>query len=355
MPALCCTKWREQVASLQLTVTALQNDLKKAHEKIAALKGKEQPGNRAISSEHDWETTNREQHRQHRRQAENEQRWPKPGQQMLLNTPAVTTRNRFEVLGELLQTDDIDRVDSYVDRTDDGEVASQNNEPVMYEKKTAVIFRDSMVRHTSKRLDRDDVSVYCYPGAKIQHIEGRLHENQDDPGIIIFHAGTNNLHGSVSPDEIMEDMKHLLQSAKQLYPQAKLGVSGIIRRRDEDIRYIDAVNSTLDWICRQEGCTFIDGNAWLDDGDLGRDGLHLNRSGSAKFSGLLGRVIKHIDGKNTEKQPVIQERKTEPNQKSEKGADESSSFQADGVHGNGKEQTNPQGTMKEPATGELFL
>lgn len=72
---------------------------------------------------------------------------------------------------------------------------------------------------------------------------------------------------------------------------AKIIISGLLRRCDINIRRIVRINSELDWLCSVRKCTMVDGNCWLSDNDFARDGIHLNRRGSYKLGELLCKVI----------------------------------------------------------------
>ena len=53
-------------------------------------------------------------------------------------------------------------------------------------------------------------------------------------------------------------------------------LSGVLRRRDVSWRCIGAANSRYEWVEQKLGFTFVDPNRWVDDWDIGRDGLHIN-------------------------------------------------------------------------------
>jgi len=40
----------------------------------------------------------------------------------------------------------------------------------------------------------------------------------------------------------------------------------------------------------QTGLTFVDPNSWIEDGDFGRDGVHLNDRGKGHLGKLYARV-----------------------------------------------------------------
>ena len=51
---------------------------------------------------------------------------------------------------------------------------------------------------------------------------------------VIIHSGTNNLRTDTG-DECIKNMKVLCASEKEKFPKAKIGVSGIVLRKDIDI------------------------------------------------------------------------------------------------------------------------
>jgi hypothetical protein len=45
-------------------------------------------------------------------------------------------------------------------------------------------------------------------------------------------------------------------------------------------------SSRYEWVAQTLGVTFVDPNSWVDDWDLGRDGLHINLRGT-RYLGKL--------------------------------------------------------------------
>jgi hypothetical protein len=63
-----------------------------------------------------------------------------------------------------------------------------------------------------------------------------------------------------------------------------------IDSRDVSWRRIGALNYRLDWVAKAMGLTFVDPNNWIEDGDFGRDGVHLNVRGKRHLGNLYARV-----------------------------------------------------------------
>lgn len=81
----------------------------------------------------------------------------------------------------------------------------------------------------------------------------------------------------------MGDMYDLAVRPKELYPKAKIIISGIVRRRGVHCTRIGRINEAFDWVADRTGATYVDPNSWINDGDLGRDGVHLNRRGATEL------------------------------------------------------------------------
>ncbi len=115
-------------------------------------------------------------------------------------------------------------------------------------------------------------------------------ENRDlgTPDTVILHIGANDLRKR-NLDFVMGDMGDLVIKAPEKLPKAKIYISGILRRLDIPWRRVDIVNRMFEWVAQRRNVFFVDPNSWLQNGDFGRDGLHLNRSGSSKLGGLFSR------------------------------------------------------------------
>lgn len=200
----------------------------------------------------------------------------------------ITTLNHFEILGTL-NKEHIKSNDNQENKDcQNNNLGKTINLPAKEAKKRVVVMGDSMLRNVSRNMD--NAMVYCYPGIRAKHLINKIDEIREDPDVIFIHVGTNDLHTSQTPSQIMGDMKQLIMKAKDKFAGARIGISSVLYRRDMDYRYVGAVNSCLEWMCKDLNLLYLDGNAWIGDWDIGRDGLHLNRRGSTHFSRLLSRA-----------------------------------------------------------------
>jgi hypothetical protein len=96
--------------------------------------------------------------------------------------------------------------------------------------------------------------------------------NVSNPETVIIHVGTSDLTTTRNLDFIMGEVYALVATAKSRFPNCRLVLSGVLRRRDTSW----ALNERLDWVANTLGVTFVDPNSCIEDGDFTRDGLHLN-------------------------------------------------------------------------------
>jgi hypothetical protein len=151
-----------------------------------------------------------------------------------------------------------------------------------------LVLGDSIIRN----VESEHVRVQCFPGIRTEQLQ-RVMENRDldRPDTVVIHVGTNDLRRSVNLDYVMGDVYALVNKAKTKFPQSKLVLSSVLRRRDVPWRRIGAVNSRYDWVAKPLGVTFVDPNSWVENWDFGRDGLHINRNGARRLSQLYSRVF----------------------------------------------------------------
>jgi hypothetical protein len=88
----------------------------------------------------------------------------------------------------------------------------------------------------------------------------------------------------------MGEVYALLCKAKQKLPNCRLVLSGVWSRRDVSWRRIGALNDRFDWVANSLGFIFVDPNSWIEDGDIARDGLHLNGRGKSRLGHLYATV-----------------------------------------------------------------
>jgi hypothetical protein len=122
------------------------------------------------------------------------------------------------------------------------------------------------------------------------------------PHTVVIHAGTNDLRQTANLDYVRGDVYALVYKAKNKFPQSRLGLGGILRRRHVSWRWIGALNSRYNWIAKTLGITFVDLNSWIENWNFSRDGLHINRSGVRRLSQLPSRVCGFSGGGQNSKE-----------------------------------------------------
>jgi lysophospholipase L1-like esterase len=117
-------------------------------------------------------------------------------------------------------------------------------------------------------------------------------ENRDlgSPDTVVIDVGTNDLRRTANLEYVMGDVYSLVNKAKSKFPQVRLVLSGVVRRKDVSWRRVGAVNDRYDWIAKTLGVKFVDPNSWIEVWDFARDGLHINRSGARKLGQLYSRA-----------------------------------------------------------------
>ena len=129
------------------------------------------------------------------------------------------------------------------------------------------------------------------PGVKMEQLH-RVIERREmaEANTLIIHVGTNDLRTTRNLDFIMGEVYALASTAKKKLPNCKLVLSGVLRRRDESWRRIGSLNDRLDWVANTLGLTFVDPNSWIEVGDFGENGVHLNGRGKRHLGNLYARV-----------------------------------------------------------------
>ena len=157
---------------------------------------------------------------------------------------------------------------------------------------------DSIVRKTYTRLSKGEDVVVCLPGARIEHVTGRVEQimGRGNGGSILVHIGTNN-EDKEGTTAIVEKYRNLLKKTKQARA-GQIILSGILPVFGNKIHgYRNskrmAVNGMVKRLCKEEEVGYVD----LWDSFVGkeemyaRDGLHISGKGAAVFAeGLLEAV-----------------------------------------------------------------
>ena len=211
--------------------------------------------------------------------------------------PDVPAHNRFSPLRVELDDPNVCGMDSLIEVPTDANL-NQNDrrrkESHSGSKSNIVIVGDSMIKNIDPRkLSRKQVNKFSFPGRRAEEIASEIRNinTQLQPTHVIMHAGTNNLPSDTS-DQCIKNIKGLCSKVKDKFPQAKLGISSIILRKDiEATSKMHQVNDGLKRLCNDSGYVFID-NSSIDESGLNNSKLHLNAKGSAF---LASRFIKFLN------------------------------------------------------------
>jgi hypothetical protein len=165
----------------------------------------------------------------------------------------------------------------------------RDTETVKPRREKCLVLGDSIVRNVG--AGKSDMRVECFPGIRTDQLR-RVIQNRDlgCSDAVVIHVGTNDVRSYRDLDLVMGDVYDLVNAAKTKFQGSRVIVSGVLRSRGVSWRRVGAANDRLEWVAEALGATFVDPNSWIRDGDFGRDGLHLNRSGGSQLGELYSRV-----------------------------------------------------------------
>lgn len=183
--------------------------------------------------------------------------------------------------------------------------------------KDVVILGDSMVFNVKKIAGKckKNWDVVCRPGLRMDQLTKILKKsytlgeiNERHEKIVICHVGTNSLRGWKKSGDVVCDTWELIKEIKMKYPNAKIGMVGIIRRRDISFRDIDLVNRDIEWVAEELGASFLDPNYWMLLDCIGRDGIHPNFRGCEVMTNMFSGLVKSMENqKSKNNTPVLAE------------------------------------------------
>jgi hypothetical protein len=169
-----------------------------------------------------------------------------------------------------------------------------------------VVYGDSIVRYISNHAD---MSTICLPGAKLSNME----KNLKDPEIlellsnaenIILHAGSNDAANQASLEEIQSHLNNLINSVKEMCPNSKITVSGIVLRKPVSLHCTRIINDSLSRMLYLDNIKFIDPNRMfsfkVSDG-LARDLIHLNFDGVFELARIFSTAVAPKESGNLER------------------------------------------------------
>lgn len=138
------------------------------------------------------------------------------------------------------------------------------------------------------------VHVKCVHGARIQTITSMIESMNTAEHIrmLILHVGTNNLTSDLSSDHLIGELWNLIRNAQQKMPKAKIVVSGLLAKSNLARKpAVIKINKDIEWVCKQTGTGFFDGNPYLKAASFKQDGVHLKKEAADLFGSSLKNLM----------------------------------------------------------------
>lgn len=144
-----------------------------------------------------------------------------------------------------------------------------------------------------------------------QNILWRMQNGELDnvnPKVIVLLAGTNNISGGESPENVAKGVKAIFDTCRSKAPNATIIVTGILPRNDkmDYIPVINAANELIKKFARGRKTIYVNANSKLADKDgklvegVTIDNLHLSVKGYQIWADALNPHLKRLLGKKAE-------------------------------------------------------
>lgn len=153
-----------------------------------------------------------------------------------------------------------------------------------------LVIGSSMLRNVHKYIKSKKVYIGMRPGAKVLDIVNELKSQSvsQKTRAVIIHVGGNDIHNSPSnPDFVIGDLWSLVELSKDKFPNAKIIVNGVLRRRGVSLALIKKLNAGIEWMTEALRVSYADPNPFVRHADFARDGIHLNESGTVVLADFL--------------------------------------------------------------------
>lgn len=159
--------------------------------------------------------------------------------------------------------------------------------------KKFLIIGDSMLKYTWRFLNRKDTEVKCISGLNIKSFSRLINELPVNVCAekVVIHVGTNDVKRYKNPDYLIGDYYDSFKKLKNKFPNARIVISGIIKRKDCNYGYLKSINSDLKWLAECFGYSFCDSNTVISFYHIWRDRVHLNNLGKKVLGVFLGRTL----------------------------------------------------------------
>ena len=148
---------------------------------------------------------------------------------------------------------------------------------------SVVLIGDSIIKNiVPQKLTRKKVYKFTYPVRTVEEIDQEFRNkcSNTEASHVIIHCGTNNMTTDTA-NECASKIEQLCSTVKMIYPNAKIGVSGLTERNDVSIHdKLLEVNSKIKEMCALNKYSFIH-HVNIDRSCLNKSKIHLNAKGSA--------------------------------------------------------------------------
>lgn len=166
-----------------------------------------------------------------------------------------------------------------------------------------LVIGDSMLGMAKENLEEKGMKVEMYSGMRVGGVWLLIPSIKKsfvgELKAIILMLGTNNIKAGMSKGdleiELGNEMAVLLRKCKKEFGnELKIGVMGILKRKDVGDGFVNAANSGIERACKAEGGLFVDGGQWVTRNEIDAKGLHLTKEGGMILSSLIGRVSEKL-------------------------------------------------------------
>ena len=122
-----------------------------------------------------------------------------------------------------------------------------------------VIVGDSIIkgiqRWKLKKSLKENVQVKAFHGASIEDMKHYIiPTKEEEPNVVILHAGTNNLKNNQTPESVASD----IIDVSLCTAHNDVIISGIFHRNDEKDQKVSEVNDHLKRMCNEKKMFFLD-------------------------------------------------------------------------------------------------
>ena len=163
-------------------------------------------------------------------------------------------------------------------------------------KHSTLLVGSSIIRDVSASSKDANIDVVSVSGGTLMDVRNELNNRKQKHSNVIIQAGSNDCSSGTDVDDVVSDYKHVIRAAKAATADGTVVISAVLPRHDEPrvFKMIQSLNSRLQAIATEEGCSFVEHrNFYLsedeaNDGYFLTDKIHLTSAGSKRIISDLG-------------------------------------------------------------------